>query len=234
MTEQNNRTTEDSQSELWPGRYTVAAVVERWPHRGYIYKDVWLSLFQVDMTPEEARALLEPLGFTPDMEDIDDIDYAYTVSYVEATFSEQQADKLIAYLESHTGTKAEKKPAEKPYPGAQPGYAGIQSISYGSMEGHYPLHEEEDYNLAFKAEAYYSVEDAEYIGRTSEGELRQEIDKAISLMDADELDELQEWIGGRYERDMKQALLASINTLISGMTVEQLEQIEGYIARIED
>jgi hypothetical protein len=231
MTEQNNSRTEDSQRELWPGRYTVEAVVERWPHREYIYKDVWLGLFQVDMTPEEARALLEPLGFTPDMEDRD---YAYTVSYVEATFSEQQADKLIAFLESHSGTKAEKKPAEKPYPGAQHGLAGIQAMAYGSLEGHYPLHEEEDYNLAFKAEAYYSVDDAECIGRTSEAELRHEIDEAISLMDADELDELQEWIDGRHERDMKQALLGSINCLISDMSVEQLEQIEGYIARIED
>jgi hypothetical protein len=231
MTEQNSNLIDGQKEEreLWPGRYTVEAVVERWPHREDIYKDVWLSLFQVDMTPEEARALLEPLGFTPDMEDRD---YAYTVSYVEATFSEQQADKLIAYLESHNGTKAEKKPAKKPYPGSQ--LAGIAAMAYGSMEGHYPLHEEEGYNLTFKTKAYYSVDDAECIGRTSEAELRHEIDEAISLMDADELDELQEWIDGRHERDMKQALLGSINCLISDMSVEQLEQVEGYIARIEE
>jgi len=62
---------------------------------------------------------------------------------------------------------------------------------------------------------------------------RQKIDEAIGLMDEDELDELQEWIAERYERDKKQALYNSINCLIQGMTVEQLEMIEAYIARMD-
>ena len=49
-------------------------------------------------------------------------DYPYLVSQVEATFSENQADELLSYLETLPGTTAWKKPAYKPIKGhAGPG-----------------------------------------------------------------------------------------------------------------
>jgi hypothetical protein len=236
--------------ELWPGRCRVFAKVDivfPGDSEDDIYKDTWMELFQPDIPEDELTALLEPLGFYPDMDG-----YDYIVSQAEDTFSEEQADELIAHLETHPGTKTWKRPAYKP----ENRYLGV---SYRA-DGHvcYDFSMEASYSLDFKAIARYFTDTAAYrkfgdekmvdfldgitVRAISQEEAdaddmyqekRQKIDESLSLMDEDELDELQEWIDGRYERDMKQALINSINQLLTGMTVEQLEMIETYIAKIE-
>lgn len=190
-----NKEQESQEVNIWPGRFIVRAKVERWPHNGGIYRDVGLQLFKVDMAEEEIRSLLEPLGFKPDKEDTE---YLYLMSYAEDTFSEEQADKLIAYLEGHKGTQAWKEPAEKPEPNDPEDntirWAGISSISYGSREGHYPLYKEDSYNLDFKAEAYYDTRDEEYLEPTPEAKLRSDILEAVSMMNIEELQNLKEYL----------------------------------------
>ncbi len=193
MTESNSW--KESQEEgIWPGRYLVKAKVKAWSHNGVIYRNVGLKLFRADMEEDEIRSLLEPLGFKPDKEDTE---YLYLMSYAEDTFSEEQADKLIAYLEGHDGTQAWKEPAEKPEPNDPEDednvirWAGISAIVSGMRQGHYPLYKEDSYNLDFKAEAYYDTRDIE---PTPEDNLLDYIEEAISAMDIEELQELKEYL----------------------------------------
>ena len=65
-----------------------------------------------------------------------------------------------------------------------------------------------------------------------EQKIRDEIARAISSLELEELDELQAWLDEKREAE-RQALFNSINCLISDMTVEELEQVEGYIAKGE-
>jgi hypothetical protein len=59
------------------------------------------------------------------------------------------------------------------------------------------------------------------------------LSREIESLTLEELDELEDWLDEKKAED-RQALIKSINLLISDMTVEALEDIEGYIARIED
>ena len=65
---------------------------------------------------------------------------------------------------------------------------------------------------------------------TPEDKLRQELKTAIDKLT---MPELQAWLAEMKAAE-KQAYINSINALIEGMTVEALDEIEAYIARIED
>ena len=118
-------------AELWPGRYYVEAD----------YPDGYMMLFQPEMTDEEARELLEPYGLkTP-----------YAKSLAEETFTEEQADKLIAFMESFKGTKAEKRPALKPTEAG----LGVGALPVGGDDGFFMLDKTDEYDLPFKVWAYF-------------------------------------------------------------------------------
>ena len=117
--------------ELWPGRYYVEAD----------YPDGYMMLFQPEMTEEEARELLEPYGLkTP-----------YAKSIAEETFTEEQADKVIAFMESFKGTKAEKRPALKPTEAG----LGVGALPVGGDDGFFMLDKTDEYDLPFKVWAYF-------------------------------------------------------------------------------
>lgn len=162
MTEQamNSGTGQDVET-IWSGRYRVAAKVDNWKHKGHVYEDQIMTLFQVDMDDEEAKTLLESLGFTPEK---DGEDYIYLVSQVEETFTEAQADELIAYLETFAGTTAWKKPAHKPIKG----HAGAGAMAVGGNADFYMFTENDNYSLNFKAWAYYRVDYDEKISGLEE------------------------------------------------------------------
>lgn len=232
MTEQDKNNLKDGQErELWPGRYYVDADIDKLMHRGHIYKDVLIQLFQTGISEEEIKALLEPLGFNPDMED-----YDYVVSQAEETFTEEQADELIAYLEKEEGITARKTQAYKP----ADGFMGIGANPVGGDTAWIQLSDFEDYSLSFDVWAYYDIRRAEYLKPSPEVEeeqlkqrVRMKVTRDIKSLSLEELDELQDWLDDKKAAE-RQALIKSINLLISDMTVEALEDIEGYIARIED
>jgi len=58
------------------------------------------------------------------------------------------------------------------------------------------------------------------------------ITRDINGLTLEELDELQAWMEEKKTAE-RPALIRSINTLISDMPVETLEEIEAYIARLE-
>ncbi len=223
MTEQDKNNLKDGQEEreLWPGRYYVKAAVDEWSHRGGIYEDVYLNLFQSQMPEEEAKALLEPLGFTSEMED-----YLYIVSQAEQTFTEQQADELIAYLEAHKGTDAWKEPAEKPVENG----IGFGAIPVGGPQDCYMLYKEDGYNLSFRAEAYYDVRGAEYLGRSRSAldGLKEQIDINTRHMSQEELERLIAYLEEKRDFD-RQALIRDINHTLGVMSVEQLKEVKAYI-----
>ena len=59
------------------------------------------------------------------------------------------------------------------------------------------------------------------------------ITRDINGLTLEELDELQAWLEEKKAIE-RPALIRSINTLISDMSVERLEEIEAYIARMEE
>lgn len=130
MTDREDRE-EVQPAELWPGRYYVEAN----------YPDGYMMLFRTDMTDEEARELLEPYGLkTP-----------YAKSIAEETFTEEQADKLVAFMESFKGTKAEKRPALKPTEAG----LGVGALPVGGDDGFFMLDKMDEYDLPFKVWAYF-------------------------------------------------------------------------------
>ena len=156
--------------ELWPGRYYVEAD----------YPDGYMMLFQPEMTDEEARELLEPYGLkTP-----------YAKSLAEETFTEEQADKLIAFMDSFKDTKAEKSPAIKPTENS----IGVGAFPVGGGDGFYMLDKADEYDLDFKVWAYYDIRREELLKPTPEEKLRASIYEAIPDMSLEALQELKNWL----------------------------------------
>jgi hypothetical protein len=163
---------EGQEAELWLGRYKVRAY----------YPDGEMWLYRADMTEEEARELLEPLGLNPC-----DEKNPYIQSLAEETFTEEEADKLIAFMESFKDTKAEKVPALKPTEGG----IGVGALPVGGWDGFYMLDRMDNYDLPFKAWAYYDMRNYE---PTPEAELRASIYETISKMSLESLQELKKWL----------------------------------------
>ena len=162
-------------AELWPGRYYVDAD----------YPDGKMRLFQPEMEEEEVRELLEPLGFTPD-----NLNYLYIKSQAEETFTEEQADKVIAFMESFKDTKAEKRPALKPTEAG----LGVGALPVGGGDGFYMLDKADEYDLDFKVWAYYDIRREELLKPTPEEKLRASIYEAIPDMSLEALQELKNWL----------------------------------------
>ena len=162
-------------AELWPGRYYVDAD----------YPDGKMRLFQPEREEEEVRELLEPYGFTPESEE-----YLYIKSQAEETFTEEQADKLIAFMESFKDTKAEKSPAIKPTENS----IGVGAFPVGGGDGFYMLDKADEYDLDFKVWAYYDIRREELLKPTPEEKLRASIYEAIPDMSLEALQELKNWL----------------------------------------
>jgi hypothetical protein len=103
------------------------------------------------MTEEELKELLEPLGFTSEMEN-----YLYICSYAEETFSIEQAQELLLYLESE-GVSARIRVATKP----DKDIIGFGALPVGGETDFLLISEMENYNLSFKVNAYIDFRQAE-------------------------------------------------------------------------
>jgi len=132
--------------EIWQGRFQVRAEIQYRDRRG---KTSILQVihFQPDMSEKEAETLLAPLGFTPDYEG-----FTLLVSQVRDTFSNEQAEKLAAYLNRRRGTRASIKPAYAPSPKLM-GASAIRSLPSLRDRSVYKLYLEPGYDLDFRVEA---------------------------------------------------------------------------------
>jgi hypothetical protein len=134
--------------EPWPGRYFVGAVVE-----GFRYKD---SSFKVKMKMSmkdsiDYASIEESLGY---LTFEDDEDWNKFSIIEELTFSEQQADELIAYLNSFECFHASKEQAFKPKDPLN-WYESMIPISSDDFERRFYL--QEGYPLDFKVIGYLLV-----------------------------------------------------------------------------
>jgi hypothetical protein len=130
----------------WDGRYNVIAIVREYEHRGCTYKNVYMTLFQTDMPDDEVRSLMISIGLTADD--------PYLNSVTEETFTEEQAKRLIAYIEgNHKDTEVYMKPAMQP----EPHQMGVGAIPVGGGTDFYMFCKEPEYNLDFKVYGYFDV-----------------------------------------------------------------------------
>jgi hypothetical protein len=185
MIQAKGSSTDQEVKDLWLGRYRVGAKVDNWKHKGMVYEDQVMSLFQVNMDADETKALLETFGFTPEK---DGEDYPYLVTQVEATFTEEQADELIAYLETLEGTTAWKKPAYKPIKG----HAGPGSMAVGGSCDFYMFSQDSNYSLDFEAWGYYRVQCEE--GKPASETLMERLKDLVSDLSPEQLQEAKDWL----------------------------------------
>lgn len=132
--------------ELWTGRYTVKAEVTYRDRKGKI-STLHVIHFQPEMGDEEVTALLRPFGYTPEIKQ-----FRYLASQARDTFSLEQAEALVAYLNRHKGTTAYLRTAGIPLP-ALMGASAIPLLSSFRDRSVYKLHLEAGYDLDFKVEA---------------------------------------------------------------------------------
>ncbi len=131
---------------IWSGRYQVRAEITYRDRRG---KPSTLQVihFQPDMTEDEAVTLLDPLGITRETKDFHNI-----VSQARDTFSSDQAEALVVYLNKRKGTRAYVKPAYVPIPGLI-GASAIPLLPSMRDRSVYKLYLEPGYDLDFRVEA---------------------------------------------------------------------------------
>ena len=152
--------------EQWPGRFFVRAEVEAYRNRGWLYNTtIYLSHYD---TSDENTSLQVSLGFPRYVVDEIDID---AVSLIADTFSEQQADELVGYLNSLDGFQASKIRAHKP----KRGICGRSAVLMEDGDWEWNIYQEEGYPLDFKVVGYFYLGDSNRIGPSPEGILMGEI-----------------------------------------------------------
>jgi len=136
----------DDSTTAWPERYNVRAEVTYRDRRGN-HSRMQVIAFQRDMTREQADELLAALGFNPAMKG-----YHYLVSQAKDTFSLEEADALVNYLNSRKGTLARMQPARLPSENTM-GASAIPTLPSFKDGAIYRYHTEPGYPLKFRVES---------------------------------------------------------------------------------
>lgn len=133
-------------NQPWPGRFQVRAEVSYRDRRGKT-ASMHIITFQPEMLEEEIAALLAPLGYIPGV-----AGYNRIASQAKDTFSQEQVEQLLTYLETRRGTKARMQQAPLPTPtliGAS-AIPALPSFRDGTV---YCIYLEPGYKLPFKVES---------------------------------------------------------------------------------
>jgi len=169
---------QNEEQEKWEGRYYVTLKVNNFSHRGEKYDGIEIALFQISMDENEAKDLLAPFGITSDQED-----YIFSVSCVEETFTEKQADELINYFEkSYPETTGRKELADQP----QKNHIGLGAIPVGGDTDCFEFYNNEIFPFNYKVCGYYDTRPAQYES------FKAEIMKNIELLDRYDLYKIKE------------------------------------------
>lgn len=162
-----NNAQKDNSAEIniWPNRFCVGAMVDLFCHENYMYKDVLLELYQVNMPKEESQCIVTSLGYAYD---INDENVLGLISQAEDSFSESQAQQLIDYIKTFKGTKVLRVQAIRP----TIGYKGYHSYAPAPSIGIYDFTDLPDYPLDFATAALYIVCPENCLGLHPEEERR--------------------------------------------------------------
>ncbi len=134
------------QSNTWTGRFNVRARIAYHSRRGKSGV-MQIITYQPAMTEEESRALLGEIGINPDA-----TGWTLFVSQAKDTFSSEQADALVAYMNTREGTTAYREEALMPRHG-QIGASAVPTLPSFRDGLVYRLFTERGYSLPFKVEA---------------------------------------------------------------------------------
>lgn len=126
-------------------RFWVYVITPRYPHRGWVYKDVHIKLFHYDEASEkDAGSLL--FGITDD---------PYVLSQVEETFTKGEIKQIHDFFSNYwrppLKTRAKRAPAPR-Y-----GYSGVGARAAGGLEDFYMFSEEPNYSLPFAMWGYVDL-----------------------------------------------------------------------------
>lgn len=132
--------------ETWPGRFNVRAEI-RYSSRRKVSGIMQVTVYQPDMPEEEFVAVLAEVGFTPE-----DNGWVSLVSQAKDTFSLEQSEALVIYLNSREGTTALWTSARLPTPGII-GASAIPALPSFRDGFVHRLYTERGYTLPFKVEA---------------------------------------------------------------------------------
>lgn len=140
------QTTQSKNEEIiWEGRYLVSAMAEE--YKGH--KDVRFSIFQDEMSEGEIQALLEPFGETN----------LYLASYVDMTFTNEQAEQIKKYLEANNpDVTVTINPAS--IPGK---FMSVSVLPVGGPQDFYMFYKADGYALDYKILGYYDLRQHEQL-----------------------------------------------------------------------
>ena len=139
-------TLSDEKHTAWPGRFIVRAEINYRDRRGR-QSSMQVTTFQRELTREQVDALLLPLGFDPVMSG-----YHFLVSQARDTYSQEEAEALVAYLNTRKGTSAFMKTANLPTPNVM-GASAIPSLPSFKDGAIYRYYTEPGYPLSFRVES---------------------------------------------------------------------------------
>jgi hypothetical protein len=155
--------------EPWPGRYFVWAEVEGYRHEDSSYKVSMIMSMKDSVDYAELEEILaysqcRNRGFS-----------YYHASLKELTFSQQQADDLVAYLNSFECFNAWKELAFTP--AAYDKFLENDPTKYGDYKR--TFYQEEGYPLDFKVIGSYNVGEFNRIGLSQEAIFKRKIKNTI-------------------------------------------------------
>ena len=148
-------------------------------------------------SPIDYASIEESLGYPITFEDDQD---CYKFSIIEDTFSEQQADELIAYLNTFECFHASKEQAFKP----KDPLAGtrVGPISSDDFERRFYL--QEGYPLDFKVIGYYWLNNYNRIGLNQEAILKRKIKNTLKWFPTAEREKVLQMILDLFHENIDQ------------------------------
>jgi len=139
--------------------YRVISTAPRFPHRGCVYKDVWINWFvnrnEVDESPVPYKDAIVDYDPTTDK--------GYTEEYVKELFTEVEAKVFSAYLLAVHGPDVTTTLKEITLPMDCKKKGPVGAMAVGGSNDFHMLSEESGYNLKFKVWGYYDVRGCERI-----------------------------------------------------------------------
>lgn len=126
-------------------RFWVYVIAPRYPHRGWIYKDVYIKLFHYgEASEKDAGSLL--FGITDD---------PYDLSQVEETFTKGEVKQIHGFFSNYWRTPLKIRAERAPAP--RYSYIGAGARAIGSLEAFYRFSEELGYPLPFAMWGYVDL-----------------------------------------------------------------------------
>jgi hypothetical protein len=143
--------------KIWPNRFRVRAKLNQVYHKGFLYENLTFNFYRVNISEEEAKSLLTPLGFTHDMSNEN---YLGLVSQVKGSFSEDETIELMKYLNSIHSSNVYREQENQP----ELGYVGIHELATPKNFGFFNYFDLRGYPLDFDVAAFYYIEQSQLIG----------------------------------------------------------------------